>query len=356
MPLLVSGALFAPSSSDGGVAPPRLDIGYRVVPSSVDHAPVRADGTRGPTRSLPPFSQTRVGAGWTWGEAIDLDVAVTRSNMTFSRDAYAVEGLDLTLDRRFGLDPSGASWRLRLGLSGHRASEARKTSRTRLGEIELTDVAAKGASDVTIGVGISRDFGSPDAVSWTLGARLSGTLVDSGTLSGIATDERGCRFRFDATRRGGRVDLVEPCGAIESFDQRYPNQQSIDDRFGFSPVRDMSYNQRSAALHLTARRTLGKALATAGIDAAWHARGRFDRRTRSLGERPVGSGVTAFVGVDVPLGRRWSVRIGAALHRAPFLAEMPLGYSNLTAHRYDRAANSLSIGLEYRSGAGRNRS
>ena len=322
-----------------------IAIQHETVNDTVEYSPNLQEGGFASAVEKPRFQLHGIVLSYNASRQTQFQFGFSQRQLNSLRDAFSVNEISAGVNRRFQ-SPASARYSLNIGADAriNMASEIYKNSYTSYADNLITEVRVVEPRDARLSAHAD--------LSVALTERLHLTFAISGGLSrtsqqevlGIALLDNDCPYAFNASVDGGSVNQLERCGDLVSYEQRYPDSQSLNDNLGFSVEDDLTYRDyffgRQISLHWQAASwSMGT-----GYEFREYFRPTLDHRIREAGNTPVTRSHTAYANASVDVFKNWQLAALVRYQRAAFLDDIPFLYNALTNERY-RGDGVIRYGL-----------
>ncbi|MFK7859589.1 MAG: hypothetical protein AB8B64_12245 [Granulosicoccus sp.] len=324
-------------ASPGGVLFPGfvVTLQHETVSDTVDYSPNLQAGGFADAVQKPRFQSQGFHLSYNTDRQTHFHLKFAQRQMNSLRDSFVINGLSAGVKRRYpSLDERMYSLDFGLNASINQASEIYKNSYTNYADHLITEVRLIEPRDARLSV--SADLAVALTSRLQMNVELSGGLSQTSQreVVGSARLDNDCRFAFNASSKGGSVRQVERCGNLISYVQRYPTNQALNDKLGFSVADDLSYRDYFIGPKITLQWRKGAWSIDTGYQFRQYFRPTLDKRIREAGETPVTRSQSAFASAGVNVLRHWQIRAGVRYQQAAFLDDIPFLYTALTHGRY----------------------
>ena len=337
--LMLKGLLFAPpllaSSVEKNIPGFAIALTHETVNDKVAYSPnLPGGGFANPTQRQRFQSQGFMLSYNTSGRT-RYHFGLTQRQLNSLRDAFTINELSTGVKRRFQ-SSTRSRYTLDVGVdvSVNEASEIYKNSFTEVAGNLITEVRLKEPRDARLSVHADLKVGITDRMhaNFSINGGLSQTSQQE--VVGVVRLDNGCQYAFDASMQGGSVSQLGSCGRLVSYEQHYPNSQSLKDNIGFSVADDLSYRDYFIGPQASLRWTKGSWSFGSGYEFRQYFRPTIDRRIREAGNTPVTRSHTAFANASVNVFKDWQVDFLVKYQKAAFLDDIPFLYSAFTHQRF----------------------
>ena len=322
-----------------------IAIQHETVNDTVEYSPNLQQGGFASAVEKPRFQSHGIVLSYNPSQLTRFHIGVSQRQLNSLRDAFTVNEFRAGVNRRFH-SPLRKRYSLNVGVDArvNMASEIYKNSYTSFADNLITEVRLIEPRDARLS--------SRADLSVALTERLHLTLAVSGGLSqtsqqgvvGVAQLDNNCQYAFNASENGGSVNQLERCGELVSYEQRYPDNQSLNDNLGFSVADDLTYRDYFFGRHISLNWQADSWAIGTGYEFRDYFRPTIDHRIREAGNIPVTRSHTAYANARVDVFRKWQLDALVRYQQAAFLDDIPFLYSALTNERY-RGDGVIRYGL-----------
>lgn len=343
--LLVISFDAAAASSQLAASGVNLALHIESLGDSVDFEPNLPEGGTAEPTSRQRLLAGRLELSWRGSGLAEASAHAEKLALTTKRDSLEIDGATVHFDWPVFKRTAHISTRVTGTASGHRADAFERTSFTEVDDATVIASRVNNPSDLKVGLGLSSRWQmSPSVhVNGALGAGW--TRVRHSSLRATAVDRDGCRYQLESDASSSTLTLAEPCGSLHSFEQRWPDEEGFDQRYGIAPRRDLNWDGRWVEV------ALGAALTQDGAQLAinwrWHriSRDGIDERIEATGTRALRSAATLSLDAAYPMGEHVHLHASGRIHSRPWMADAPLLYNRFTAERQDKRIATFNLGV-----------
>ena len=166
-------------------------------------------------------------------------------------------------------------------------------------------------------------------------------------LTGLLT--RGnCNYSFDFGSAGGTVNQIDTCGNLSALSRTYPDDATVQQEFGVSPVLDLQNRSTFIRAGASARKSFNRWTLTADYYYQRYFREALDDRILQAGGEVHDSNHTFATSAGFRLTRALTLTAKAEYHQHRYLDHVPVLYTRLTSERFNDDAVFVSLNLNYR--------
>ena len=342
-PATAAGFFWADAPAAGDVGGRwRLSLEGESVADRVEQAPNAPGGGFEPERTKSRYAAGALALDWRPSDAWRLRASLGRRRVNFLRDAYAIGALHIGVARHLTSPSRAFGLELVLDLDANRAEELYKNSWTEVGGASLRGARLFDARDGTLMASLVArgELRSATRVAAMIG--IGRTHATHEGLGGNAVDADGCAFDFEASGGAGELALVEPCGSLVTYSERYANEAGIEDRLGLAPSVDLEHEGNVLQAGAALSHPFGRVDLTLGYVYRRNDRDAIDDRLRERDAAFVTTSHTTSLTLGYDVGGGIGVAAGVNYRSTSYLDELPLLYNAFTSERF--SGNALSFG------------
>ena len=313
-----------------------VTLQYETVGGRVNYSPNLPDGGFAPADRRARFQSAGFVVAHESTQKNSYYLSFKQRQLNSLRDTFTIYEAGVGVSRPIQRLKSNR-YSLEIGLDAHfnYASEIFKNSYTSYADTLITEVRFKEPQDARLALSLDMAMILTDHLH--LQAGLSGGLsrTDVKRVTGSAILENGCGYEFNATSNGGSLQQIGSCGSLVSYEQNYPNNQTLKDRLGFSVTDDLTYRDYFLAPELSLHWQRDAWTLATGYEFRQYFRPSIDHRIRQSGGAPATRNHNAYAQAGVQIFNNWQVAAGVRYQRAAFLDDIPFLYNALTYQRYN---------------------
>ena len=313
-----------------------ITLQYETVGSKVNYAPNLPEGGFAKEDRRSRFTASGFVVSHKSRQNNSYYLSYKRRQLNSLRDAFTINEFSAGIAKRFEL-PASKRVALNLSLDAivNHTSEIYKNSYTSYSDTLITEVRFSDPRDARLTFTANVAYAITSHLQIVAGVRGGLSKTDVRKVSGTAIRDNGCAYEFEATTQGGSLQQVEACDSLVSYEQHYPNNETLKDNLGVSVADDLTYRDYFFAPKLSlhwqrAAWTLGT-----GYEFRQYFRPSLDHRIRQAGGTPATRNHIAFANASIQFLKHWQIGAQVKYQRSAFLEDIPFLYNALTYERYN---------------------
>lgn len=323
-----------------------LSIQYRSVGKTVGYSPNLPDGGQAEPVRRTRFNERLAEISWSNGHALSVRGVISERRFTSLRDNFEFNGTGLGVRYRFKSGSRGVT-ALTFDFHSNRSDKIDKNSFTTVGNTVIKSMAVHHPSDSLWGIGLAREVLLDGATRLEVYGGVGQTDSKHSGISG-QLDRGNCSYRFDFNAQGGTVSQIDQCGSVRALTRTYPSDFSVEQDFGVSPVLDMRNKSVFFRVGGSVRKRYNKWTLSSSYNFQRYSRSGLDDRILDAGGGVHDTSHALSAGVAYQYDRKLSFDAEALYHKHRYLDQVPVLYTRVTSHRFDKPAIFLSLAVNYR--------
>lgn len=341
----VSGVEFLTNSARDGTAV-EIQLQHKTVGDSVGYSPNLPQGGHADPVEHSRFDENTAKITVHRGQKLSLHATVGQRQFTSLRDNFEFNAIGAGLRYQLHTGSVGSTFFM-LDYDSNRAGQLNKNSYTTLNNQVVKSVAINGPSDSQWNLGFQhlKSIGNNANVSVFGSFGKTDTRHDG--LTGLLT--RGnCNYSFDFGVNGGTVNQIDSCGNLSALSRTYPDDATVQQEFGVSPVLDLQNRSMFLRFGASASKSFNRWTLSADYYYQRYFRETLDDRILQAGGNVYDSNHTFTTSAGFQLTRDLSLTAKAEYHQHRYLDLVPVLYTRLTSERFSDDAVFVSLNLNYR--------
>ena len=323
-----------------------IQLEHKTVGDTVGYSPNLPEGGQAAPQEHRRFDENSVQFSFHRGQKLSLTASIGQRQFTSLRDNFEfnVFGGGLRYQFHAGSDSSTA---LVFDYNSNRVSQLNKNSYTTIDNQVIKSVAINSPSDSQWNLGFKHLKAFGNSLQLNVHGSIGKTNTGHDGLSGLLT--RGnCNYSFDFGAAGGTIDQIGTCGTLTALSRTYPDDSTVQQEFGVSPVQDLQ--NRSTFLRAGAgiSKNFNRWSITADYYYQQYFREALDDRILLAGGNVYDSNHTFSTSAGFQLTRDLTITAKAEYHQHRYLDQVPVLYTRLTSGRFEDDAVFFSLNLNYR--------
>lgn len=346
---------------DGGASPlHRFDafhkaqssfsIGVETVFSNVDYEPHQASGGFAPVDKEPRYQSGRLGLTWSPADQLLVDFSWATRTIVSKRDQYSLDSYQLSM--RYKLPRIKGPWKLALGASigSNQANNLTKTSFTNYDEYLVTRANLNQPSDQQLQANLIAMRPLVAGINAVAYLGVGQAVSENQGFDGVVQDRDNCRYDISVTDKSSAVQLIEPCGSVQSYRQEFQSRSAFEQEYNFDTSDDVSGRTRYWQAGAQLSRRHGKGQYGIGYHYQQFYRGAIDLRLAERGGEPLYSNHSFSGWWHHKVSTRWQLEAGVQYSLHPMLNRLFVLYTGFTSERFRQDAFLFGLDLRYRFG------
>ncbi|MBX2884162.1 MAG: hypothetical protein KTR32_29675 [Granulosicoccus sp.] len=330
--------------------PLSFSFGVDTVASQVDHEPHLEGGGFAASKSKPRHRSSRMGLSWSAGAKFKVSVDWVSRIITSKRDQFELDSY--TISFRHELLSVNGPWSFSFGasISSNRASDLTKTSYTNYDGLLVTRVSLNEPYDRQYQANLIARRLTSKGIGTAVYSGLGRVKSDNKGFDGVIQDDEQCRFGFASRDAGSAVQLLEPCGSIQSYRRVYPSSAAFEDQYKINSSADVKSRTVYWQIGAQLSKLVGRHQYGIGYHYQRFFRDAVDQRLEQRGMDPLLDNHSISTWWHYRLNTNWQLETGAEYSRRPMLNRLFLLYTGFTSERFRQDAIVFSATLRYRFG------
>lgn len=296
----------------------------------------------------PRYQSGRLGLSWSPSERLDINIHWATRTIASKRDQYSLDSWQLSL--RYALPDTSSAWSFAAGasLGSNRATNLTKTSYTSYDGYLVTRANLNAPSDRQLQANLFATRALKAGMNTVTYLGVGQAISQNKGFDGVVQDSENCRYDVSQNARTSAVQLIEPCGSVQSYRQEFQSRTAFEQQYNFGTDDDVTGTTRYWQAGAQLSRRKGRHHYGIGYHYQRFFRGAIDARLADRGGEPLYSNQSVSGWWHRRVNARWQLEAGMQYSQRPMLNRLFVLYTGFTSERFSQDAILFSLSLRYR--------
>jgi len=236
---LASESLAEPSFQIGSNK--RIVLSVETVADSVKYSPNLPSGGFAEPDSRQRYAKQSLEYSQAIGGKRTITAGFSSHTITSLRDSVKVNQFKFNLGQLYRINPH-RKLQLSFGAKHNFVNEFNKNSFTETSEGIITSATIHNPRDFDLFISAEIENRLTNKSFFSAKAVIGLQATKFSRIDGVATSNSGCDLNFDVSNEGGSISQIRPCGAVQAYEQSFPNNATLNERLGITPAEDIQYS------------------------------------------------------------------------------------------------------------------
>jgi len=323
-----------------------IQLQHKTVGDSVGYSPNLPQGGNATAVERRRFDENTAQLTIHRGQKLSLHGTVGQRQFTSLRDNFEFNVIGAGLRYQFYAGRTGDTYFV-FDFDSNRAGQLNKNSFTTIDNQVIKSVLIDSPSDSQFTLGFRHLQSLGATASFSVYSHIGKTDTSHDGLSGLLT--RGnCNYAFDFGAAGGTVRQIDTCGNLTALSRIYPNDSTVQEEFGVSPVLDLQNRSTFLRAGASVSKNFNRWFLSADYYYQRYFREILDDRIIQAGGNVFDTNHTFTASAGFRLYRDLTLTATAEYHQHRYLDVVPVLYTRLTSERFNDSAVFVSLNLNYK--------
>jgi len=329
-------------------AAPSVALELEGVGEQVPYSPNLPEGGYASPQNRQRYLKKSVSINWPTNAGPMLRARIAEHSFNSLRDTIKANQFSIGISQQWYAQKLAQPITLDFSLQHSFTDQFDKNSYTHTSKGLIKSASIHRPKDIDAALALRYQFFSDKSISLFTSTTIGFSKTQFKSIIGDGVSTEGCALDFELLSNGGSITQSNVCGQVQSYQQSFPDDESLQARLGVRPRSEMQYQAWYLQQNLSANKTINrKTQVNVGYSARFYTRGKIDDTNFGYQHKPVTTSQTFTLGAHYQLRKRLILQFIASYRIAPFLDAVPFLYTRYTAHRYTGATPSFAIGARY---------